>query len=89
MDHKPFISFNDGTEMTYSDLKFKNNGEEYITIHFESPGEDDFKSMSIDYPGNIIVAEKGYSDDEKKYWLNYYEKSKDDLLDFAKEDYSA
>lgn len=32
MEHHPFLSFDNGLEITYSDIKKKRSGSEYVTI---------------------------------------------------------
>ena len=55
MEHHPFLSFDNGLEITYSDIKKKRSGSEYVTIYFEQPDETgrDFKSA----PSAISHAE--------------------------------
>lgn len=40
------MTLEDETEITVSDLKTDNNGEDYITVYFETPTEDGFSSMN-------------------------------------------
>ena len=71
MEHHPFLSFDDGLEITFSDLKRKKNGSEYITIYFEQPNpeETDFYSAQCDYPGGSITNVVGYTDrDLSRLW---------------------
>ena len=65
MEHNPYISLEDDTEITYSDLQVKPNGEEYITIYFETPTEErGFCSMDVEYPGGAPANVKGYTKEE-------------------------
>lgn len=71
MEHHPFLSFEDGLEITYSDIKHKKNGSAYVTIYFEQPNEEknDFKSAQCDYPYGEFTNVRGYSSDElDKLW---------------------
>lgn len=71
MEHHPYLSFDDGLEITYSDLKKRKSGSEYLTIYFEQPNEDgtDFKSARCDFPGGGFSHVVGYSQDElDKLW---------------------
>lgn len=73
MEHNPFLSFDDGLEITYSDLKQKQNGDLYVTIYFEQPDEKktDFKSAQCDYPYGEFTNVKGYTRDElNKLWMH-------------------
>lgn len=69
MEHHPFLSFNDGLEITYSDLKHKKSGSEYVTVYFEQPNEDgtDFKSAQCDYPGGGFSHVAGFSNAELEH----------------------
>lgn len=66
MEHHPFLSFNNGLEITYSDIKKKVDGSEYITIYFEQPNEEgtDFKSAQCNFPGGVFTDIAGYSQNE-------------------------
>ncbi|MCI6648602.1 MAG: hypothetical protein PUJ25_02270 [Lachnospiraceae bacterium] len=66
MEHHPFLSFDNGLEITYSDIKEKKSGSEYITIYFEQPNESgtDFKSAQCDYPCGSFTKIVGYSSEE-------------------------
>ena len=66
MEHHPFLSFEDGLEITYSDIKTKKSGSEYVTIYFERPNKagDDFDSAQCTYPGGTFTNVVGFSGDE-------------------------
>lgn len=71
MEHHPFLSFDNGLEITYSDIKKKLNGSEYVTIYFEEPDEKgtDFKSAQCNFPGGSFTNVVGYSrEDLEKLW---------------------
>lgn len=71
MEHYPFLSFNDGLEITYSDIKTRKNGSEYVTIYFEQPDQSgtDFCSAQCDYPGGSFSHVIGYSSsDLNRLW---------------------
>ncbi len=40
MKHNTLLSFDDGLEVTYSDLKRAENGEPFITIYYKRPSDD-------------------------------------------------
>ena len=88
MEHNPFISFEDGLEITYSDLKKTDSGEEYITIYFEEPNEDrsGFNSAQYDYPGDHFQNVKGYRCDELTRLMKYITNSAKTALEFSRED---
>lgn len=66
MEHHPFLEFENGLTITYSDIKKKKNGSEYVTIYFEEPNEakTDFKSAQCDYPYGEFTNVVGYSNTE-------------------------
>ena len=87
MEHDPYISLTDDTEITYSDLKTKENGQEYITIYFETPTENrGFCSMDIDYPNGVPSHIVGYTADEIMKLLNHYKKIGKLAFEDAKEE---
>lgn len=66
MEHHPFLKFENGLIITYSDIKKKKSGSEYVTIYFEEPNETktDFKSAQCDYPYGEFTNVVGYSNTE-------------------------
>lgn len=87
MEHNPYITLNDMTEITYSDIKTDGNGQEFVTIYFETPSEDrGFCDASIDYPGGVFYKVHGYSDDKLKELERHYKKIGALAFEFAKED---
>lgn len=69
MEHHPYMTLEDETEITISDLKTDNNGEDYITVYFETPTEDGFSSMDIRYPCGKVEHIVGYTETEVKKYL--------------------
>ena len=90
MEHNPLLSFEDGLEVTYSDLKRKEDGAVYITIYFEKPNEKGFfNSAQIDYPGTDFENVKGFSLDELENFREYVRRSGHTALEFSIEDANA
>ena len=85
MEHNPYIDLNDGTAITYSDVKIDTNGKEYIVIYFETPTEDGFSSMRVCYPEGIPCNVKGYSEKEVQSLMEHYKKISSLAFEFAKE----
>lgn len=85
MEHNPYITLDDDTEITYSDLKDKGN-KPYITIYFETPVNNGFKSMDIIYPNGIPEHIKGYTNSEIEKLLYHYNKIGKLVFEYAKED---
>ena len=55
----------DETEVVFSDIRKKENGEEYIRISFERPTEKGFDTVVFDLPSYEIVEKDGnYTDQE-------------------------
>ena len=76
MEHNPFLTLEDDTVITYSDLKIKENGEEYITLYFETPDEKKgFCSMKIDSPNGTPQDIAGYSEKQVNKLLYHYYKA--------------
>lgn len=88
MEHHPFLSFEDGLEITYSDIKKKKSGSEYVTIYFEQPNEDgtDFKSVQCDYPYGDFTNVRGYSSDELEHLWKQVAKAGALAFEFQKEE---
>lgn len=88
MEHHPFMSFNNGLEITYSDLKQRKSGSEYITIYFEQPNKDgtDFDTAQCDYPGGTFNHVVGYSDEELAGLWKHVARAGKLAFDFLKED---
>ena len=61
----PFIKYSDETEVVFSDIRHKENGEEYIWICFESPTEKGFDTIIFELPTYEIVKRDGeYTEEE-------------------------
>jgi hypothetical protein len=87
MEHNLFMTLSDNTVVTYSDIKEKADGTEYVTIYFETPDEKDgFHSMDIEYPDGKPEHIKGYSREEIDHFLYHYNKVGDVIFEDAKED---
>lgn len=86
MEHYPFITLQDETEITYSDVKKKEDGSEYISLYFETPTEEGFSSMTVEYPEALPKNVKGYSKEEVIKYMRHFEKVGALAFEFAKED---
>lgn len=84
MEHNLFITLNDNTEITYSDIKNKDNNK-YITIYFETPTEDGFLSADIDYPNGTIRNNTGYNPEQINTLMYHYNKISKLCFEFALE----
>jgi hypothetical protein len=88
MEHNPFASFDDGLEITYSDLKKRDDGTAYVSIYFEAPNtsKKEFNSARFDYPGTSFSDVKGYSADALKSLRQHVDKGGKLMLGFSMED---
>lgn len=85
MNHHPYITLNDSTEITYSDIKTDKDGNEYVTVYFETPAPDGFCSMQVDYPGGIAEKMIGYTKQQVSALMKHYSKVGHLAFEFAKE----
>lgn len=87
MEHHPFLSFDNGLEITYSDIKKRKSGSEYVTIYFEQPDEKgtDFKSAQCDYPGGTFTHVVGYTQDELNHLWEHVAKAGLLALEFQRD----
>lgn len=84
MEHNPLVELNDDETITFSDLKDDGNGE-YVTIYFETPTEDGFNSMQVDYPRGVPEKVIGYTDKEVSDLMEHYQKIAKIAFEFAHE----
>ena len=60
-----YVKYADGTLAVFSDIRKKDNGEEYIIVSFERPKEYGFDTVIFELPScNIIKRQGNYTDDE-------------------------
>ena len=60
-----FVKYPDGTLVVFSDIRKKDNGEEYIIICFERPTNDGFDTVIFELPSyNIVKRDGNYSEEE-------------------------
>lgn len=85
MERNPLMSFNDGLEITYSDLK--HDKEEYIMLYFERPNDKEFDSAEFRYPGTKFVNVKGFKPMDLIEFTTHIKRLGPHALKFAKEDY--
>ncbi len=90
MEHNPLVSFKDGLEITYSDLKIKND-KEYIVLYFEKPNDDSsgFDSAKFIYPGEEFSEVKGFSKADLDELMVHVKKTAPLAFKFSKEDAGA
>ena len=59
-----FVTYADGTLVVSSDIRKKENGEEYIIISFERPMEYGFDTVVFELPSYAIIEREGHFSDE-------------------------
>ena len=60
-----YVKYADGTLAVFSDIRKKDNGEEYIIVSFERPKEYGFDTVIFELPScNIVKKDGNYTDDE-------------------------
>ncbi len=86
MEHNPLISYNNGLEITYSDLKRDNRGE-YVTIYFERPNDNKtmFDSAQIDYPFGSFTNVQGFTTEDYALLNDQVRRNGELALSFSKE----
>ncbi|MBO5005264.1 MAG: hypothetical protein J6D03_08545 [Clostridia bacterium] len=60
-----FAKYPDETLVVFSDIRKKENGEEYIHITFERPMEYGFDTIVFELPSYKIVEKDGHFSDEE------------------------
>ena len=60
-----FAKYPDETLVVFSDIRKKENGEEYIRISFERPMEYGFDTVVFELPSYEIVEKDGHFSDEE------------------------
>ena len=80
-----FVTYSDGTLVVSSDIRKKDNGEEYIIICFERPKEYGFDTVIFELPSyNIIKREGKYTDKEIEVFKTVVERGAGYFFDVAK-----
>ncbi len=60
-----FVKYPDGTLVVFSNIRKKENGEEYLIVSFERPGEHGFDTVIFELPSyNIIKQDGNYTTEE-------------------------
>ena len=76
----------DETEVVFSDIRKKDNGEEYIRVSFERPTEHGFDTVIFELPSYKIIEREGnYSDEEVEEFIKERKKLLEQGMNF--EDY--
>lgn len=80
-----FVTYADGTLVVSSDIRKKENGEEYIIVCFERPKEYGFDTVIFELPSyNIIKRDGNYTDEEISIFKTVVEKGAGYFFDIAR-----
>ncbi len=60
-----FVTYADGTLVVSSDIRKKENGDEYIIISFERPMEYGFDTIVFELPGYEVIEREGHFSEEE------------------------
>ena len=81
-----FAKYPDETLVIFSDIRKKDNGEEYIKISFERPTEKGFDTVVFELPSYEIIEQYGnYSEEEIKEFKATVEKGAYLFFKYARE----
>ena len=70
-----FVTYSDGTLVVSSDIRRKENGEEYLIVCFERPTEDGFDTIIFELPSyNIVKQDGNYSEKEIEMFRSVVER---------------
>ena len=80
-----FAKYPDETLVVFSDIRKKDNGEEYIRVSFERPTEEGFDTVVFELPSYKIVEKDGhYTDDEVAIFKTVVERGAGYFFDVAR-----
>lgn len=80
-----FVTYADGTLVVSSDIRKKENGEEYIIVCFERPVEGGFDTVIFELPSyNIIKKDGNYTDKEIEMFRTVVERGAAYFFNIAK-----
>lgn len=70
-----FVTYSDGTLVVSSDIRKKENGDEYIIVCFERPTENGFDTVIFELPSYKIIKQDGnYSEKEIEIFKSVVER---------------
>lgn len=81
-----FVKYPDKTEVVFSDIRKKDNGEEYIIVCFERPTENGFDTVIFELPSYDIVKKDGnYTEKEIETFKHVVEQGASFFFETARE----
>lgn len=80
-----FVTYADGTLVVSSDIRKKENGEEYLIVCFERPRENGFDTIIFELPSyNIVKKDGNFTDEEIAIFKSVVERGAGYLFDVAR-----
>lgn len=80
-----FVTYADGTLVVSSNIRKKENGEEYIIVCFERPKEHGFDTVIFELPSYDIIKREGeYTDKEVEIFKTVVERGAGYFFEIAK-----
>lgn len=76
----PYMTFNDGTEVTHSQI----HEDGTVNVFIETPVEGGFKDLTCVLPA-YDWKNDGYDDSELQYWKEYVRNNAHVIIELAKE----
>ena len=91
MEHNPLMSFDDGLEITFSDVKHSKENKDYVVLYFEKPCNKrrGFNSAKFIYPGTNFSDVVGFNGQEITSLMAHAKKLAPLALEFSKEESNA
>ncbi len=78
--------YSDKTLVTFSDIRKKENGDEYIRVSFERPTEHGFDTVVFELPSyNIIEKDGQYLEEEIELFKTVVERGAPYFYEWARE----
>lgn len=80
-----FVTYADGTLVVSSDIRKKENGEEYLIVCFERPRENGFDTIIFELPSyNIVKKDGNFTDEEIAMFKTVVERGAGYFFDVAR-----
>ena len=80
-----FVTYSDGTLVVSSDMRKKENGEEYLIVCFERSTDNGFDTVIFELPSyNIVKKEGNYSEKEIEMFRSVVERGASYFFEIAK-----
>lgn len=82
-----FVKYPDETLVVFSDIRKKENGEEYLIVSFERPGNHGFDTVIFELPSYKIIKQDGnYTDKEIEIFKTVVERGAAFFFETAREE---